>query len=88
MAVATDGSTFGQRAVTLASELHTVFEGNMSGLRYNFLYASGGLLLILLALAPAGPVIGIGAAPLALPALVFGAPLAAIGGVGGAMIKR
>ncbi len=66
----------------LASELHTVFEGNMSGLRYNFLYASGGLLLILLALAPAGPVIGIGAAPLALPALVFGAPLAAIGGVG------
>lgn len=66
----------------LANELHDVFETNMSGLRYNFLYASGGLLLILLALAPAGPVIGVGAAPLALPALVFGAPLAAIGGVG------
>lgn len=30
MAVATDGSTFGQRAVTLASELHTAFGGALT----------------------------------------------------------
>lgn len=66
----------------LANELHTLFETNMSGLRNNFLYASGGLLLVILAIAPAGPIIGAGAAPLAFPAVAFGAPLLAIGGYG------
>jgi hypothetical protein len=35
--------------------------------------------LVILAIAPAGPIIG-GAAPLALPAMMLGAPLALVGG--------
>lgn len=66
----------------LVGELHDVFETNMSGLRNNFLYASGGLILLILAIAPAGPIIGAGAAPLAPFAFIIGAPLAAVGGFG------
>jgi small GTP-binding protein len=61
-------------------ELHTLFEHNMSGLRSGLTMTVGGLLAVILAIAPAGPVIGVGAAPLALPALVLGAPLLLYGG--------
>ncbi len=61
-------------------EIQELFETNASGFTTSVLATVGGVLLVLLAIAPAGPVIGVGAAPLALPALVLGAPIALGGG--------
>ena len=66
----------------VVNDLTRLFDSNMSGLRNSLFGALGGVVLVLLAIAPAGPIIGAGAAPLALPALVFGAPLALLGGWG------
>lgn len=63
------------------NDLTALFEGNMSGLRNSILGTLGGVILVILAIAPAGPIIG-GAAPLAFPAFLFGAPLALVGGIG------
>lgn len=66
----------------VVNDLTRLFEANMSGLRNSLFGALGGVVLLILAIAPAGPVIGAGAAPLAFPALVVGAPLALLGGWG------
>jgi small GTP-binding protein len=63
----------------VAEELNELFESNMAGFRYSLLSTLGGVVLVILAIAPAGPIIG-GAAPLALPAMMLGAPLALVGG--------
>lgn len=62
------------------SEIQELFETNASGFTTSVLATVGGVLLIILAIAPVGPVIGVGAAPLALPALLVGAPIALGGG--------
>jgi small GTP-binding protein len=64
----------------VASEIQHVFESNMTGFQTSALAAVSGLILVILAIAPAGPVIGLGAAPLALPALIIGAPVFIGGG--------
>jgi small GTP-binding protein len=64
----------------IAAEIHGIFETNASGFTTSVLATIGGLLLVILAIAPAGPIVGVGAAPLALPALVIGAPVLLGGG--------
>jgi small GTP-binding protein len=57
------------------------FEVNISGFRVNTLVGIGGLTVALIAsVGTPGPLIGAGAAALALPAFVIAAPLAAFGG--------
>jgi hypothetical protein len=62
------------------NEIQQIFETNSAGFTTSVLASVGGLVLVILALAPAGPIIGAGAAPLALPALVLGAPILVGGG--------
>ncbi len=64
----------------IVTEIQEIFETNSAGFTTSVLASLGGLVLILLALAPAGPIIGAGAAPLAFPAFVFGAPILLGGG--------
>jgi small GTP-binding protein len=59
--------------------LRSTFETNLSTFTAWGLTALVGLLLSIIAIATPGPLVGAGAAALALPALVIGAPLAAIG---------
>ncbi len=63
----------------IVTEMQDIFETNSAGFTTSVLASVGGLILILLAVAPAGPIIGLGAAPLALPAMIIGAP-ALLGG--------
>ncbi len=62
----------------IVTEMQDIFETNSAGFTTSVLASFGGLILILLALAPAGPIIG-SAFPLVLPAFVVGAP-ALLGG--------
>lgn len=62
----------------IVTEMQDIFETNSAGFTTSVLASVGGLILILLALAPAGPIIG-SAFPLVLPAFVVGAP-ALLGG--------
>jgi small GTP-binding protein len=64
----------------IVAEMQDIFETNSAGFTTSALAGIGGLLLIILALAPAGPIIGAGAAPLALPAFIIGAPIFLGGG--------
>lgn len=64
----------------LVAEMQDIFETNSAGFTTSVLASVGGLILILLALAPAGPILGIGAAPLAFPAFIVGAPVLLGGG--------
>jgi len=64
----------------IVTEIQEIFETNSAGFTTSVLASLGGLVLILLALAPAGPIIGAGAAPFAFPAFVFGAPILLGGG--------
>jgi small GTP-binding protein len=64
----------------VVADMREIFDTNSSGFTTFTLASVGGLLLVILALIPAGPVIGVGAAPLALPALMAGAPLLLGGG--------
>lgn len=64
----------------VVAQMQEVFETNGAGFTTSVLATVGGVALVLLAIAPAGPIIGLGAAPLALPALIFGAPIAVGGG--------
>ncbi|MCA0452678.1 MAG: dynamin family protein [Chloroflexi bacterium] len=65
----------------LVAEMQDIFETNSAGFTTSVLASVGGLILILLALAPAGPILGVGAAPLAFPAFIVGAPIMAVGGI-------
>jgi small GTP-binding protein len=60
--------------------LQTTFTTNMGSLTTWGLTAVVGLIVAILALATPGPLVGAGAAALALPALVIAAPLTAVGG--------
>lgn len=62
------------------NEIQQIFETNSAGFTTSVLASVGGLILVILAIAPAGPIIGVGAAPLALPALILGAPIMIGGG--------
>jgi small GTP-binding protein len=64
----------------IVTEMQDIFETNSAGFTTSVLASVGGLILVLLALAPAGPIIGLGAAPLALPAFLLGAPVLLGGG--------
>lgn len=64
----------------IVAEIQDIFETNSAGFTTSALAGIGGLLLIILAIAPAGPIIGVGAAPLALPAFLLGAPIFLGGG--------
>jgi small GTP-binding protein len=64
----------------IAAEIQEIFETNAAGFTTSVLAAVGGLILVLLAIAPAGPVIGAGAVATATLAFVVGAPLGLIGG--------
>jgi len=65
----------------IVMEMQNLFETNSAGFTTFSLATMGGVLLMILAALPAGPLIGVGAAPLALPALIVGAPLAVGGGI-------
>ena len=56
------------------------FESNISGFTTSSLAAVSGLVLTALGILTPGPLVGIAAAPLALPAVIVGAPLAVGGG--------
>jgi small GTP-binding protein len=64
----------------VASDIQNIFETNMSGFQASALAAVGGLILVILAIAPAGPVIGAGALATATLAFVVGAPVLLGGG--------
>jgi small GTP-binding protein len=64
----------------VASEIQNIFETNMAGFQASALAAVGGLILVILAIAPAGPVIGAGALATATLAFVVGAPILVGGG--------
>jgi small GTP-binding protein len=64
----------------VAAEIQNIFETNMSGFQASALAAVSGLVLVILAIVPAGPVIGAGALATATLAFVVGAPLGLIGG--------
>lgn len=64
----------------IVTEMQDIFETNSAGFTTSVLASVGGLILVLLALAPAGPILGVGAAPLALPAFLLGAPVLLGGG--------
>ena len=63
----------------LVAELQTLFTQNLARFRYGALVGLGGWLSLALALLTPGPLIGVAAAPLALPAAALGVPLAAVG---------
>lgn len=62
----------------IVTEMQEIFETNSAGFTTSVLASVGGLILILLAIAPAGPIIG-SAFPLVFPAFIVGAP-ALLGG--------
>ena len=64
----------------VVNDLHEAFETNASGFRVASVAAVGGLIGAIVALATPGPLVGVGAAALALPAFVVAAPLAVGGG--------
>ena len=63
----------------LVAELQGQFSQNLVKFRYGALAGMGGWLSLALALLAPGPLVGVAAAPLALPAAIVGAPLAAVG---------
>lgn len=64
----------------VVGDIQTMFETNMSGFTTWSAAAITGFIVALLGVAAPGPLIGAGAAALALPAVVIGAPAALIGG--------
>ncbi len=64
----------------IIGEIQSVFETNMNAFTTSAAATLGGLILVILALAPAGPVIGAGALATATLAFVVGLPMAIIGG--------
>lgn len=64
----------------IVTEMQNLFETNSAGFTTSSLAAIGGIVLVILALAPAGPIIST-TAPLALPAFAIGAPLTIVGGI-------
>ncbi|NDJ59592.1 MAG: GTP-binding protein [Chloroflexi bacterium] len=65
----------------VVSEMQDVFRTNLSGFATSAAAALIGLVVAMLAtLGTPGPVIGVGAAAFALPALIIGAPVAMVGG--------
>ncbi|MCL4248903.1 MAG: dynamin family protein [Anaerolineae bacterium] len=62
-------------------DLRTTFATNMGNFTMWGVTALIGLILSIVAIATPGPLVGAGAAALALPAFIVGAPLAAIGGL-------
>jgi hypothetical protein len=62
-------------------DVQSVFQTNMNGFTMGALTALIGLVVVLVAtVGTPGPVVGIGAAALAAPALIIAAPVAALGG--------
>lgn len=67
---------------SLVNEFEREFSVSMSGFTtWSLAGLSGTLIALLASLGTPGPLIGIGAAPLALPAFLIAAPVAALGGV-------
>lgn len=64
----------------LVGDLQAQFESNMGGFATSSVAAIGGLLVTLAAIAAQGPIIGVGALPLATLAFVVAAPVTLIGG--------
>jgi small GTP-binding protein len=64
----------------IIGEIQAVFQSNMNAFTTSAAATLGGLILVILALAPAGPVIGAGALATATLAFVVGLPMAIIGG--------
>ncbi|PJF27218.1 MAG: hypothetical protein CUN53_04885 [Phototrophicales bacterium] len=64
----------------IIGEIQAIFQSNMNAFTTSAAATLGGLILVLLALAPAGPVIGAGALATATLAFVVGLPMAIIGG--------
>lgn len=61
-------------------DLQAMFESNMNGFTTWAAAAMAGLIVAILGAAAPGPLVGVTAAPLALPAVIIGAPIAALGG--------
>ncbi len=69
----------------IVAEMEQSFSANMGGLRLSLLAGVGGLAAAIVGVVLPGPLMGvaggIAASPLALPAVIIGAPVAAIGGL-------
>ncbi len=65
----------------VVDEVRGIFEENLNGFKTSSLAAFGGIIALIVAIATPGPLIGVGAAPLALPAAIVAAPVALVGGV-------
>ena len=65
----------------VVTDMQDVFRANMTGFQTSLFASIGGLIVAILGAAAPGPLVGALAAPLALPAVIIGAPIAAIGGV-------
>ncbi len=61
-------------------QMDEMFRTNISGFTTGFMTALVGVILTIVALATPGPLVGAGAAALALPVAIIGAPIAVIGG--------
>lgn len=61
-------------------EMEEQFRANMNGFTAGSLAAIIGLVVLLVAIAAPGPIVGVGAAALALPATLIAAPVALVGG--------
>jgi hypothetical protein len=64
------------------AEMKQMFDANVSGFQWSAAVSAGGLLAVVIAtLGTHGPLIGVGAAPLAFPAFIIGAGLFAVGSI-------
>lgn len=64
----------------LVDEIQQEFNVSMNGFKTSVVAAFGGLITLIAAIAAPGPLVGAGAAALALPAFMIAAPLTALGG--------
>lgn len=64
----------------VVGDIQETFETNVNGFAAWAAASIGGLIVAILGIAAPGGLVGVGAAPLALPAVILGAPLVAIGG--------
>ncbi|MCS6834472.1 MAG: dynamin family protein [Anaerolineae bacterium] len=65
----------------ILSEMEAIFNESVSGFRRSAIFAAFGVIAAALGLLTPGPLVGLGAAPLAAPALVAGAAMVAVFGV-------
>jgi small GTP-binding protein len=72
----------------VVNEMKQAFDSNMSGFRLSALTSIGGIVAFIAAVLAPGPLIGVTAAPLALPVAVIGGAVAVVAGIPAMMYVR